>query len=68
MLSDEEIDWIEDRIYTLLEKLIATSNDKYAIEIRELLEIMNEDVQRQRTRISLARIPSPEREDQGASG
>lgn len=68
MLSDEEIDWIEDRIYTMLEKLIETSEDERAVEIRELLEIMNEDVRRQRTRISLARIPSPEREDQGASG
>ncbi len=67
-MSPEEIDWIEDRIYTLLEKLIETSNDKYAVEIREHLERLREDVQRQRTRISLARIPSPEREDQGTSG
>lgn len=49
MLSDEEIDWIEDRIYTLLEKLIENSEDKRAVEIRELLEIMNENVRRQRT-------------------
>lgn len=49
MLSDEEIDWIEDRIYTLLEKLIETSEDKRAVEIRELLEIMNENVRKQRT-------------------
>jgi hypothetical protein len=49
MMSPEEIDWIEDRIYTLLEKLIATSDDERAVEIRELLEIMNENVQRQRT-------------------
>lgn len=43
MMSPEEIDWIEDRIYTLLEKLIETSNDKYAVEIRELLEIMEDN-------------------------
>ena len=49
MLSDEETDWIEDRIYTLLEKLIATSDDERAVEIRELLEIMNENVRKQRT-------------------
>jgi hypothetical protein len=48
-MSPEEIDWIEDRIYTLLEKLIETSNDKYAVEIREHLERLREDVQRQRT-------------------
>lgn len=43
MLSDEEIDWIEDRIYTLLEKLIETSEDERAVEIRELLEIMEDN-------------------------
>jgi hypothetical protein len=49
MMSKAETDWIEDRIYTLLEKLIETSDDKYAVEIRELLEIMNENVRKQRT-------------------
>lgn len=49
MMSPEEIDWIEDRIYTLLEKLIETSEDKRAVEIRELLESMNENVRKQRT-------------------
>jgi len=49
MISKAETDWIEDRIYTLLEKLIETSDDKYAVEIRELLEIMNENVRKQRT-------------------
>lgn len=43
MMSPEEIDWIEDRIYTLLEKLIATSEDERAVEIRELLEIMEDN-------------------------
>ena len=46
MLSDEEIDWIEDRIYTLLEKLIETSEDERAVEIRELLEIMEDNRRR----------------------
>lgn len=49
MMSEEEIDWIENRIAELLEKLVATSEDKYAVEIRELLEIMNENVRKQRT-------------------
>jgi hypothetical protein len=48
-MSPQEIDWIEEGIYTLLEKLIETSNDKYAVEIREHLERLREDVQRQRT-------------------
>ena len=43
MMSKAETDWIEDRIYTLLEKLIETSDDKYAVEIRELLEIMEDN-------------------------
>jgi hypothetical protein len=43
MTSKAETDWIEDRIYTLLEKLIETSDDKYAVEIRELLEIMEDN-------------------------
>lgn len=43
MMSPEEIDWIEDRIYTLLEKLIETSEDKRAVEIRELLKIMEDN-------------------------
>lgn len=49
MMSEEEIDWIENRIAELLEKLVATSESKYAVEIRELLEIMNENVRKQRT-------------------
>lgn len=49
MMSEEEIDWIENRIAELLEKLVATSEDKYAVEIRELLEIMNENIRKQRT-------------------
>lgn len=43
MMSEEEIDWIENRIAELLEKLVATSEDKYAVEIRELLEIMEDN-------------------------
>ena len=42
MMSEEEIDWIENRIAELLEKLVATSEDKYAVEIRGLLNILDE--------------------------
>ena len=41
MMSEEEIDWIENRIAELLEKLVATSEDKYAVEIRGLLNILD---------------------------
>lgn len=37
MMSEEEIDWIENRIAELLEELVATSKSKYAAEIRGLL-------------------------------
>ena len=37
-MSDEEREWIENRIYELIEKIIETSEDKYAEELKELLE------------------------------
>lgn len=59
-MSEEEVDWIEDRIYELLEKLIATSKEDYAVEIRELLKVMDDHVRKSRTRISLGREPETE--------
>lgn len=45
-MSEEEAEWIEDRIYELLEKLIATSKEDYAVEIRELLKVMDDHVRK----------------------
>ncbi len=43
MMSEEEIDWIENRIAELLEELVATSKSKYAAEIRGLLQVMEDN-------------------------
>ena len=39
-MSDEEREWIENRIYELIEKIIETSEDKYAEELKELLDLV----------------------------
>lgn len=48
-MSEDEIDWIENRIAELLEKLVATSKNKYAVEIRGLLKIMEDDIKNERS-------------------
>lgn len=42
-MNRDEIDWIENRIAELLEKLVATSKNKYAVEIRGLLKIIDDN-------------------------
>ena len=40
LTSDEEQEQIENRIFELLEKVIDTSEDKYAEELKELLDLV----------------------------
>lgn len=42
-MNRDEIDWIENRIAELLEQLVATSKDEYAVEIRALLKIIDDN-------------------------
>lgn len=39
-VSDEEQEWIENRIFDLIEKIIETPENKYAEELKELLELV----------------------------
>lgn len=39
-VSDEEQEWIENRIFDLIEKIVETSEGKYAEELKELLELV----------------------------
>lgn len=40
IISDAERDWIQDRVYTLIEDIIKTSNDERAAEIRQFLSVL----------------------------
>ena len=42
-MNRDEIDWIENRIAELLEEFVATSKNKYAVEIRRLLKIIDDN-------------------------
>lgn len=42
-MNRDEIDWIENRIAELLEEFVATSESKYAVEIRGLLQVMEDN-------------------------
>ena len=48
-MNRDEIDWIENRIAELLEEFVATSESKYAVEIRGLLKIMEDDIKNERS-------------------